>query len=526
MKRLFALVCSLVLVFSTAGLLAAKTRAAGNVIDVGPGGSIAAAVSGASDGDTVRVAAGTYTEVNTIFPTVSNLTIEGAGAETTIIENNTTNVFSLGGDNEVRNLTIKGFTINENSGGYGLGCDMTTGHALGTLYDNIIDANKVGAGVFLGNLCSFELHDNQITNGILGVMVVTSNTETNIIHDNTISGFQLAVFAASEAAGLVTNNIYHNKITDNVSGVFLSTTTASIYNNSIYGNNATGGFATLMSTASLVQIYGNQIYQNTAPMGAGIFLIGSAAGSNVYNNYISQNTTNAGPGGGILSLLDSNPIFNNTIVNNTATADIEPGSIGQLEINVDDPDLQKKIDDAVQSVRESIIKVSGDVNVAASDGLGGGVYVNEQEQAPPSFYNNIVYGNVGDNISDVEGTMSVTYSDVEGGYTGTGNISGDPRLTDGYVLDENSPCLDAGRSTGAPSDDIDGTARPQRSGIDIGAYELPAPVEAEATATAAPETLPETGATSNSQNFFLALIIISVAGLIYTFASGELGKSK
>lgn len=61
---------------------------------------------------------------------------------------------------------------------------------------------------------------------------------------------------------------------------------------------------------------------------------------------------------------------------------------------------------------------------------------------------------------------------------GIGNISADPLFvrpewgtTGDYHLQAGSPALDAGTSTGAPSLDLAGTARPQGIAFDIGAYE-------------------------------------------------------
>ena len=40
-----------------------------------------------------------------------------------------------------------------------------------------------------------------------------------------------------------------------------------------------------------------------------------------------------------------------------------------------------------------------------------------------------------------------------------------------YHLKSNSPAIDEGTSTGAPADDIDGDARPQGAGYDMGSDE-------------------------------------------------------
>jgi len=46
------------------------------------------------------------------------------------------------------------------------------------------------------------------------------------------------------------------------------------------------------------------------------------------------------------------------------------------------------------------------------------------------------------------GTVTATYSDIQGGWPGTGNIDSDPEFTDpangNYNLSETSPCIDAG----------------------------------------------------------------------------------
>ncbi|MFW5871344.1 MAG: RHS repeat-associated core domain-containing protein [Verrucomicrobiota bacterium] len=65
------------------------------------------------------------------------------------------------------------------------------------------------------------------------------------------------------------------------------------------------------------------------------------------------------------------------------------------------------------------------------------------------------------------GQLSVTYSDVQGGFSGTGNINTNPAFTRlGYRLTAASPCIDAGTANGAPATDIDGEPRNPDIGID------------------------------------------------------------
>ncbi|MBT7270036.1 MAG: hypothetical protein HN829_04005, partial [Candidatus Marinimicrobia bacterium] len=87
-------------------------------------------------------------------------------------------------------------------------------------------------------------------------------------------------------------------------------------------------------------------------------------------------------------------------------------------------------------------------NPWTSSGLSGG-----------SAINCIFWGNSAQNIYDAE---SVTYSNVQGAYSGEGNINTDPIFGDGYTLQENSPCID----TGDPASELD----PDGTRTDMGAY--------------------------------------------------------
>jgi len=71
------------------------------------------------------------------------------------------------------------------------------------------------------------------------------------------------------------------------------------------------------------------------------------------------------------------------------------------------------------------------------------------------------------------GPILVTYSDIEGGWTGEGNLDADPLFVDpiygDYHLDAGSPCVDKGTLIGAPTHDIEGITRD--AAPDMGVYE-------------------------------------------------------
>ena len=111
-----------------------------------------------------------------------------------------------------------------------------------------------------------------------------------------------------------------------------------------------------------------------------------------------------------------------------------------------------------------------DIILNSAEDLGGGIYLDNTSQYP-QFQNSIFWGNTaGDDIDQIHranGVLDVSYSDVQGGYTGEGNIDADPNFTDpendDYTLQWPSPCI----NTGNPSsvyNDADGTRN------DMGAF--------------------------------------------------------
>jgi len=100
----------------------------------------------------------------------------------------------------------------------------------------------------------------------------------------------------------------------------------------------------------------------------------------------------------------------------------------------------------------------------SADLSGGGIY--SWDNSHPILINSILWNDSPQEIYIFSGSITVTYSDIEGGFTGTCNIDEDPLFVDpgsgDYHLTENSPCIDAGNPV-SPLDP-DGTI------ADMGAY--------------------------------------------------------
>ena len=132
---------------------------------------------------------------------------------------------------------------------------------------------------------------------------------------------------------------------------------------------------------------------------------------------------------------------------------------------------------------------------------GGGMFC---WNSSPAITNSILWGDY--SIFDPEihvrsGSPVVTYSDVEGGWSGEGNIAENPSFAGGvtFHLMLGSPCIDSATDAGVYTD-MDGQRRPWGAGFDMGADEF--------------STEP-CSVIASSGNQFVALYMIPVLALIF-----------
>lgn len=235
-------------------------------------------------------------------------------------------------------------------------------------------------------------------------------------------------------------------------GVLIALSSPTIKNNIISNNNVnrTGGVSTggggIRLGDGAPRILNNIIMNNAGMYGGGI--VSNFASPIIRNNVIANNVVSSAVsglptyGGGGLWFnggVAGNRIENNTIVGNSAT-----GSGG-----------------------------------SGAGGRGGGMIA--VFGATINTRNNIVWGNTqttGGQVGTASGTALVSYTDVEGGFTGTGNINAPPLFADtSFYLQATSPCIDVGDTSAAFNDPPDpgnpGFAKwPAQGGLrnDIGAY--------------------------------------------------------
>jgi len=200
-----------------------------------------------------------------------------------------------------------------------------------------------------------------------------------------------------------------------------------------------------------------QYQQWTWFSGGGIFMYMSSP--TIKHNYIKMNIVtndgsyNGASGGGFLCFR-GNPIITNNIISQNQ-ADYGAGLV---------------VDYSGAIIKNNLIIN----NFGGQQYGGGGIYTIGNDSEPFLLVNNTIYGNHSetnggairlwssaiDAVSNIiwgntqnsgnqihgGGTSSFSFCDIEGGFTGEGNIDLDPLFSDltTFLLEENSPCIDAG----------------------------------------------------------------------------------
>lgn len=339
-------------------------------------------------------------------------------------------------------------------------------HAVGTESDTIkflpFTSGDRSLGLdFLGassqSILEYCYIGNALTSGVhcsnSDITIRYSLFENNEAPTGSNGGGGIELIAGSNAL-IEYNTIRNNYSTGEGGGIYCSASSPVIRGNTImgnlagyYGDAAGGGIASF--DGSNPQITGNRITNNSANptgsfsvrhgYGGGIY-ISNSTGAVISSNVITGNLVDSEPqttsdGGGIFLHNADVTISNNVIANNMA----QGNDGGGIYIYSSFPVLANNT---------IAYNMAGD--------LGGGIYT---DFSNPEIVNSILYFNqdsAGTQIFNASSNVSVSYSDVQGGWSGDGNIdivpffrspfSGDYRLQDSIYCGDDyySACIDAG----------------------------------------------------------------------------------
>ncbi len=427
-----------------------------------------------SSPDIVHVAAGTYCENTDLDSYIVLLggyppgggTRDPDANETVIDGSASGKVMTV--DNK-DGVTIDGFTIQNGvaSDGGGIYCYSSSP----TLTDCTVSDNETadwfdGGGIYCCNessptLTNCTISGNRANHGYGGGICCDSSSPT--LTNCTISGNEIptsggggGIYCCNGSSPTLTNCTISGNVVGDYSGggILCEYSSPTLTNCTISSNMAAhgGGLSCLHSSPTLTNC---MLTDNTVNNEGGGILCYSSSSPTLTNCTIMDNEAN--DGGGVLCYSGSSPTLTNcTIMDNEAN---ERG--GGIYCHYS------------SSPALTNCTISG--NTADS---GGGIYCFDSS-CEPEILNSILWGDGPNEIAGDTGNVTVAYSDVQGGWSGTGNIDEDPMFCqrggdtnyDGYFLkqendgqgwpsSERSPCIDAGDPS---SDPFGGTANTEYS---------------------------------------------------------------
>jgi predicted outer membrane repeat protein len=212
---------------------------------------------------------------------------------------------------------------------------------------------------------------------------------------------------------------------------------------------ATGPVATFSAGEQTTVVLQGVTIQNSGGSHAGIHC-GNAAGPLVRRCIIEGNQDG-------IRCDSTSPAVKHCIVRNNSGIGIVAGS------------LRPVIHNNIIHGNKTGITIEGLASISHCTVAGNGLGIDCGMTASPRITNCIVYAHP---ESSLWGNGVVTYSCIEGGFAGEGNLDADPRLTQDYHLALGSPCINRGMAGVDEGFDIDGQARVLGAGIDMGADEV------------------------------------------------------
>lgn len=305
-----------------------------------------------------------------------------------------------------------------------------------------VNGGSFGSGIIVADLTeSFSLSGQILISGNL----ISKNASRAAASTRGSTG---AVHIEVEEAIVKENAIEDNIVLDTTIGLGAGLTVAIanenslVQGNKITGNRSTGvdglGGGMLLLIVDELAVSGNWIENNESTSGGGLAIFESRV--LLHKNIIAKNT--ASLGGGIWLQATQTGIVNE---GESSLQEDVLAAISQQRtfLNFRHSASTHKSSSETISTSNSAQFVNNTIAENQASISGGGLF---GISSSATVINSIFWGNDAPENSQVQGSAYITYSTVEGGAGGTGNIDLDPEfeITDDYLLQASSPAIDAG----------------------------------------------------------------------------------
>ena len=330
---------------------------------------------------------------------------------------------------------------------------LNGGHALHTVMidgDGTIENCRIVGGVSSGT--------NDATGYGAGLLAYYGHaTVTNCFFYENSANHSGGAMAAVQATLEINDCDFNmNFARENGGGLFMMDSVVTIAQNSTFYQNEAGLLGgAIAKVAGDLSVMRANFVENSAQDGGGLHL----ANGDFEFLYCTFNGNAANGSGGGAVISDCTGEFTNSLFSaNTAGS----RGAGLTTINA--------------NAKVMNCTFSANTGAAFPDGAGG---IFARTAGTVEITNSILWGDSAPEWASIDDAVVIqTYSDVQGGLTGNGNINQNPMFaTSGsYFLKidgpEVSPCVDSGTATNAPTSSLMNILRPTGSGVDMGAYEM------------------------------------------------------